>query len=62
MAWDPLNTAMDLFGELQVLAKREREVDEAYLQMAAQCETFALQLLQVKPIDLVPYSNVLQIY
>nr|XP_039252029.1 short transient receptor potential channel 4-like isoform X1 [Styela clava] len=46
MAWDPLNTAMDLFGELQMLAKREREVDEAYLQMAEQCETFALQLLQ----------------
>ena len=48
MSWDPLNTAMDLFGELQELAKREREVDESYLQMAERCETFALELLQVK--------------
>ena len=48
MTWDPLNTAMDLFGELQELARREREVDEAYLQMAERCETLALELLQVK--------------
>ena len=47
MAWDPLNTTMDLFGELHELAKREREVDETYLDMAKQCETFALDLLQV---------------
>jgi len=38
---------MDLFGELHELAKREREVDETYLDMAKQCEIFALDLLQV---------------
>lgn len=47
MSWDPLNTAMDLFGELQELARREREVDESYLQMAETCETFAMELLMV---------------
>ncbi|XP_076822128.1 short transient receptor potential channel 5-like isoform X3 [Clavelina lepadiformis] len=46
MSWDPLNAAMDLFGELHVLATREREVDESYLHMAEQCEMFATDLLQ----------------
>ena len=47
MSWDPLNATMDLFGELQELAKREREVDESYLKMADECERFALDLLGV---------------
>nr|XP_018669083.1 short transient receptor potential channel 4-like isoform X2 [Ciona intestinalis] len=46
MTWDPLNSSMDLFSELHELARREREVEEAYLQMANRCETFALQLLE----------------
>ncbi len=47
MSWDPLNASMDLFGELKELAKREREVEEAYLKMAETCEEFAVELLSV---------------
>ena len=42
-----MSHAMDLFGELKELGKREREVVETYMQLAQRCETFALDLLQV---------------
>ena len=48
MDWDPLSNAMNLFGELNELAVREREVVETYSKLAAGCETFAMELLQVR--------------
>ena len=64
MAWDPLNASMDLFGELKELARREREVEQAYLYMAETCEEFAVELLGVRdgffcgvPVNLSVYAK-----
>ena len=45
--WDPLNTAMDLYRELHELARCEREVEKAFIELANKCETFALKLQKV---------------
>lgn len=44
--WDPLAKAIELYGQLKIKSKKEREVSERYLNAAANCEKFALDLLE----------------
>jgi len=47
---DPLAVAMTLYNELQELAKSRREIQDLYLDLAKQCENFAVELLKVNSL------------